>query len=121
MARAYRLRSAAMLDARATELGVSSRSLARSAGHADHSYIARLRRGASASSSVTEATAQGIARALEVPLLGLFEVADRGKRYGQCDETCTADCGHCKGAAQPVKTGVVTPRYSKPVVSECVA
>jgi hypothetical protein len=19
------------------------------------------------------------------------------KRYGQCDDTCTTDCGHCKG------------------------
>lgn len=24
------------------------------------------------------------------------------ERYGQCDDTCTVDCGHCKGAGKPV-------------------
>ena len=24
-----------------------------------------------------------------------------GRRYDQCDETCTTDCGHCKGAGRP--------------------
>jgi hypothetical protein len=24
------------------------------------------------------------------------------RRYDQCDETCTTDCGHCKGAGRPV-------------------
>lgn len=31
-------------------------------------------------------------------------VAERqpGRRYDQCDGTCTVDCGHCKGAGRPV-------------------
>lgn len=24
------------------------------------------------------------------------------KRYDQCDDTCTADCGHCKGRIPPI-------------------
>lgn len=24
-----------------------------------------------------------------------------GKRFDQCDETCTVDCGHCKGQGKP--------------------
>lgn len=26
------------------------------------------------------------------------------KRYDQCDETCTTDCGHCKGQGRPTST-----------------
>lgn len=28
----------------------------------------------------------------------------RRQRYDQCDETCTTDCGHCKGAGRPTYT-----------------
>jgi hypothetical protein len=24
-------------------------------------------------------------------------------RYAQCDDTCTTDCGHCKGAGRPTE------------------
>lgn len=26
---------------------------------------------------------------------------DPSIRYGQCDDTCTVDCGHCKGEGPP--------------------
>lgn len=32
------------------------------------------------------------------------------KRYGQCDDTCTADCGHCKGAGPPGEPDDGVPR-----------
>lgn len=27
------------------------------------------------------------------------------QRYDQCDDTCTADCGHCKGHGRPTRCG----------------
>jgi hypothetical protein len=37
--------------------------------------------------------------------LGMPEPAEprRPRRYDQCDDTCTTDCGHCKGAGKPAK------------------
>jgi len=33
-------------------------------------------------------------------------------RYDQCDDTCTTDCGHCKGAGRPApQEHDVTVRY----------
>lgn len=34
---------------------------------------------------------------MKVDLDEAARLARHGRRYGQCDETCTVDCGHCKG------------------------
>lgn len=31
----------------------------------------------------------------------VFDARQRRRRYGQCDVTCTVDCGHCKGQGRP--------------------
>lgn len=28
-------------------------------------------------------------------------------RYSQCDDSCTVDCGHCKGAGAPLVAGAI--------------
>lgn len=35
----------------------------------------------------------------------LTSAMERAHRYDQCDDTCTVDCGHCKGAGRPVTVG----------------
>lgn len=32
---------------------------------------------------------------------GAFAAPKRPERFDQCDETCTVDCGHCKGEGHP--------------------
>jgi hypothetical protein len=40
----------------------------------------------------------------------------RTDRYAQCDETCTVDCGACKGAGPP-SPGVVRSYVARPLVA----
>jgi len=44
------------------------------------------------------ADADGADWACRVPAAALAV----GCRYDQCDDTCTVDCGHCKGRGRPV-------------------
>jgi hypothetical protein len=36
------------------------------------------------------------------PRPGQVATPTRPRRYGQCDGTCTVDCGHCKGHGRPI-------------------
>lgn len=74
--RVYRVINPKRLDVRMDEVGMSSSRLGRAAGHSDHSYIARMRRGEPRARSVTKATAEAIATALAVPVDYLFEEID---------------------------------------------
>lgn len=64
--------------------------------------------------------AKRLRAALAVPVMGGTEDASpaaedepRPRRYDQCDETCTTDCGHCKGAASPTEgSEIPTPEAS---------
>lgn len=40
------------------------------------------------------------------------------RHYDQCDDTCTVDCGHCKGAVKPKRT----PKHlARPTVKSMLA
>lgn len=72
MRRVFRITNHKRLDLLMDERQVSSRRLGRAAGHADGSYISRMRRGEARARSVTKETAEAIALALGVPTDYLF-------------------------------------------------
>lgn len=43
-----------------------------------------------------------------IPAAGAPGTAGSGYRYAQCDDTCTTDCGACKGAGRPAPAAPVT-------------
>lgn len=75
MKKRYRV-NARRLDLVMDEKGVSANRLAKAAGHSDHSYIARMRRGEDRARSATKETAEAIATALGERLDYLFVEVD---------------------------------------------
>lgn len=70
--RLYRLINSKRLDLLMDEKQISASRLATAAGHSDHSYIARMRRGEPRARSATKATAEALSTMLGVPLDYLF-------------------------------------------------
>lgn len=73
--RVYRV-NATRLDFHMKDQDISATRLARAAGHADHSYIARMRRGERRAQSATKQTAEAISQMLGFPMDYLFTEID---------------------------------------------